>query len=222
MTFDGNSLRPLYRLEVGIPGASHALDIAARVGMPDQVVARARIKLQKRDQDRALETVVARVQAARREAESERKRVLARSEEIRLTEQSIQERSKELEVRNAWLGEEAGFYVEEELRKLRDQIEGPLKQLQNAPRPHGDLARQVLEQISKLVRGSSLHRRRMQFLGGLARGSTVYVPRFGKRCEVRKLDRVREMLTILVGKLQIEIPFEDVSWLQPVESTGGR
>ena len=42
MAFDGASLRPLYRLDVGIPGASHALDIAERVGMPKAAVVRAR------------------------------------------------------------------------------------------------------------------------------------------------------------------------------------
>ena len=37
MAFDGESLSPLYRLEIGIPGTSHALDIAGRVGMPSEL-----------------------------------------------------------------------------------------------------------------------------------------------------------------------------------------
>ncbi|NJK45636.1 MAG: hypothetical protein HC933_16425 [Pleurocapsa sp. SU_196_0] len=36
MTFDGETLQPRYRLEVGIPGSSHALDIALRVGVPEE------------------------------------------------------------------------------------------------------------------------------------------------------------------------------------------
>lgn len=42
MEFDAESLQPTYRLLIGIPGRSNALDIAARLGMPSQVVAAAR------------------------------------------------------------------------------------------------------------------------------------------------------------------------------------
>ena len=57
----------------------------------------------------------------------------------------------------------------------------------------------------------------MKFLGGLRKDGVVYVPRLAKRCTVKKLDRTREVLTIEVGKMRIEIPFEDVSWLHPLD-----
>ncbi|HEX8835244.1 MAG TPA: Smr/MutS family protein, partial [Abditibacteriaceae bacterium] len=40
--FDIKTLRPTYHLRIGIPGASNALDIAARLGMPGELVQRAR------------------------------------------------------------------------------------------------------------------------------------------------------------------------------------
>jgi DNA mismatch repair protein MutS2 len=40
--FDLESLRPLYRLTLGVPGRSFALEIASRLGMPEAVLARAR------------------------------------------------------------------------------------------------------------------------------------------------------------------------------------
>jgi len=42
MAFDRERLWPTYRLEVGFPGTSHALEIAARLGIPEAVVERAR------------------------------------------------------------------------------------------------------------------------------------------------------------------------------------
>ncbi|MFC6275661.1 endonuclease MutS2 [Levilactobacillus tangyuanensis] len=42
MEFDGESLQPTYHLLIGIPGRSNALDIAARLGMPSQVITAAR------------------------------------------------------------------------------------------------------------------------------------------------------------------------------------
>ena len=48
--FDSRTLSPTYRIVLGIPGESHALDIAARNGLPAEIVARARTYL---DEERA-------------------------------------------------------------------------------------------------------------------------------------------------------------------------
>jgi len=42
MSFDLMTLRPTYRLLLGVPGASHALDIAERLGIPQQTMSMAR------------------------------------------------------------------------------------------------------------------------------------------------------------------------------------
>ena len=41
MQFDIKTLEPLYRLEVGRPGSSYALEIAGKIGLPSEVLARA-------------------------------------------------------------------------------------------------------------------------------------------------------------------------------------
>ncbi len=214
LAFDGVTLAPLYRLEVGLPGASHALDIASRVGMPAPVVRRARELLGRRD--RRLEEIVEQAQQARRDAELRRQETVAESVRVRETRDELDRQRQEVERRGNWLQEEADAVVAAELRRLREALAPGLSRLAQAPRPHGELAQQLAAALADLGRGTSVHRRRMQFLASLGRDDLVYVPRLARRCQVRKLDRVREVLTVQVGKLAIEIPFEEVSWLAPL------
>ena len=79
------------------------------------------------------------------------------------------------------------------------------------------LREELLRGLDGLFQGTSLHRRRMRFLGGVRKGQTVYVPKLGKLCTVKKVDRTRERITIELGKLRMELAFEDVSWIQPIE-----
>ncbi len=216
MAFDGASLRPLYRLDVGIPGASHALDIAERVGMPVQAVRRARELLGARDE--RLERVIEQVQAARQQAEAERRRTEALTREAESVGREIESRKREIDVQRAWNDEEAEALLDEQIRTLRARLDAPLRSLANAPKPHGDVARELLAVVAELTEGLSLRRRRLRFVSGLKKDGVVYVPRLGKRCTVRKVDKVREVLTLEVGKMRVDVPLEDVSWIQPLDA----
>ena len=215
MAFDRQNHTPLYRLELGIPGASHALDIAEVVGMPPGIVEAARGMLSERDQ--RLEEEIERVHTARLQAEENRQRSGELVESAHEKEKLLAERLVETERRQAWLEEEADSTVDAALKGTRDLIEVALKDLGNAPKPFCDKARELQASVEEMMRGSSVHRRRMRFLGGVRKNDVVYVARLGRRCTIVKLDRRREMMTVEYGKMRVEVPYEDVSWLQPMD-----
>jgi DNA mismatch repair protein MutS2 len=71
MEFDPLTLQPTYRLIPGRPGRSYGLDMAERLGIPEQVIARARARIS--DDDIRLETLLRQVEydSARLTAERE-------------------------------------------------------------------------------------------------------------------------------------------------------
>ncbi len=74
MVFDPDTRRPTYRLIVGVPGKSHALEMARRLGFPEERVARAEALLpqEERDVSRLLDELTderRKLAAAREEAE---------------------------------------------------------------------------------------------------------------------------------------------------------
>jgi hypothetical protein len=129
----------------------------------------------------------------------------------------VRETENELVQKGAWLEEEADELVAKEMRAAQSVLQAPLKELANAPRPFSDKAKSLLDALGGLLRGSSLRRRRMAFCADLAKESIVYLPRLKRRAVVKKVDRVREMLTVELGKLRMDVPFEDVSWLAPLD-----
>ncbi|MBK8540516.1 MAG: Smr/MutS family protein [Ardenticatenia bacterium] len=68
--FDAVTLRPTYRLTIGLPGRSNALAIAGRLGLPEAILQEARAGLQVSDV--AMEDLLAQIQSTRREVEAER------------------------------------------------------------------------------------------------------------------------------------------------------
>ncbi len=105
--FDGKTLSPTYRIIMGVPGESRALDIAARNGLPEDIVSAARGYL---DEERAdVSALISGLKEKHREldaAEGARK-----AEERRLREErrkadlkELRLRQKELELKAAGVG----------------------------------------------------------------------------------------------------------------------
>ncbi len=66
VAFDAERLEPTFRLEYGHPGPSHALTIGERLGLPSDVIARARMHVG--EETRRLETLLATLEARTRDA----------------------------------------------------------------------------------------------------------------------------------------------------------
>ena len=90
MGFDEQTLEPTYHLQLGLPGKSAGLEIATRLGMPEDIMLRARRSMSDRERD-----------VTRFLAELHR-----RIEETRATEQSLREKRAEFERREKELAAE--------------------------------------------------------------------------------------------------------------------
>ena len=102
------------------------------------------------------------------------------------------------------------------MRRAQAALQEPLTALQSAPGVHGERARALKAIVDGLLKQAALHRRRMAFCHGLKKGDQVFLPRWRRLAAVHKVDRVREQVTVEYGNVKMEVPFEDVSWLQPL------
>ena len=125
--FDPASLAPTYRLVMGVPGESHALDIASRSGLPESIVAKAKSYIQGEQADvssliRGLTQKHAELDRREKEfADKERRQ----SEKIlRLEQKDISLRQKESEIKERESRCESVF-----LRETRKSLENLVREL---------------------------------------------------------------------------------------------
>lgn len=80
--FDVETLRPTYRLLVGIPGKSNAFAIASKLGLSGQVIDSAKQLLSRQDED--FEDLLARLEQNRRTLQEEQEQISAYKRELEL------------------------------------------------------------------------------------------------------------------------------------------
>ena len=161
--------------------------------------------------------MIDRIQRTRKAAEEQRRHAEAVREQAEGDAAELQQKVEEVDRRESWIREEAEHFVDEELRAARELLAEPLRQFLNAPRPYDEKAKGLLLLLEGLLSRTRLGRRREKFLTGVKKGVFVYVPRFGRRCKVLKVEKKRRMLNLEVGGITMQVPFDDISWLQPLE-----
>ncbi len=124
MGFDEVSLEPTYQLKLGLPGKSAGLDIAARLGMPEDIMKRARASLSDRELDiaRFLADLHARTERATKlEEELTRERAALQEREKQLVAETAKREAaklQDLEERYAELAAEFQFRANETIQEL--------------------------------------------------------------------------------------------------------
>ena len=94
--FDVATLKPTYRLIIGMPGRSNAFAISKRLGLPSDIIDNA--KEQVSDEDMRFERVVAALEKARFTAEKEKEEVSKLRYELENSKKNAEKREHELEV----------------------------------------------------------------------------------------------------------------------------
>lgn len=218
--FDDKTLAPTYRLLIGHAGASNALAVAQRLGLPRRIVALARRLLGRRGREvdealRAIERSRRRLEDQRREAED----LSAQLERLRAQHERELARLEEERKRLAQRGYERARQIvaaaEEQARRIIAELQRQPRQSKTTQRLReglAELAARVEAEGRELVGTDA---RTTQSPSLFQAGDRVRIKSSGSEGVVEQVEA--DAAVVRVGKLAVEAPLSD---LEPAGEPG--
>ena len=130
--FDVETLKPTFRLIIGAPGRSNAFEISSRLGLPSEVIERAKALIS--DEDRKFESTITSLESARMKLDREREELLSEKADF---EQMMSEKKKQIDALLA------------DAKKDRDSASDQAKKMVDSARASSDFIFAELDKIRK-------------------------------------------------------------------------
>lgn len=159
--FDVQSLKPTYKLNIGLPGRSNALAISEKLGLDLMTVEIARSLVS--DEDARFERVVGALENAMREAEADRREATRIKGEMEALKASRESQAKEFQANRDKVMEKAREQANAIVEKARNEAERLLSELESLKKSN--------ESVEERIRKA-----RAEMRGGLKRLEDVADP----------------------------------------------
>lgn len=156
--FDVESLRPTYRLLIGIPGKSNAFAISKKLGLPDFLIENAKQHIGAEEE--SFENVISDLETQRLRIEKEQEEIAAYKKEIEELKTTIEAKQEKLENQRDKILREAREEARELLKEAKDvadetirafQKQGGQMKIQTMEKKRQDLRRKIAEKDAALA-----------------------------------------------------------------------
>ncbi len=208
--FDLETLRPTYRLIIGLPGRSNALAIATRLGLDPVIIDAARQMVTTEDlvADDLLDEIQRTREDIRRNqvlSQALREEVEAQQAELQARLDKIEDERRDIVATARRQADEEVKSFQREIKRLRGEMRDAslplelLKQVQEeAARLHANANQTVPNEVEKVVENTWTPRL----------GETVWLPKLNAEGSIIELDR--DAVSVQVGTLRVRAGLDEV------------
>jgi len=221
--FDIETLRPTYRLSIGMPGRSNAFEISRRLGLPDQVIERAREHVS--GENVRFEEVIASAQTQEKRAQAqidETRQALeearaARQEALKSRDSWIRQRDKLLELAREQAAQEIA-QARREGQAILDEMNRKLRSGELKPHEMHALQKQFDEKMQEHAPQLESSKETAQEVDKLEVGMDVLYRRINQKATVLSPPDANGMVQIQVGIMKVTASRDELAKLKdPVQ-----
>jgi len=222
--FDVESLRPTYRLLIGIPGKSNAFAISSKLGLPDFLIEDA--KKQISAQDESFEDVIADLEQSRVTLEKEQEDIKRYKEEIRTLRNALQKKQDRIDERTKRIIQKANEQANAILREAKEYADETMRNFHKFGKS-GISAREMEAERARLrekikstetgIQPAASKPKKKVKASSLHIGDRVKVLSLNLEGTVSTLPNARGDLFVQMGILRSQVNINDLEFLSGAE-----
>ncbi len=216
--FDISTLKPTYRLLIGIPGKSNAFAIAKRLGISSEIIQQAQFLVS--DKDTKFEDVVASLNAAKQELENEKIQIATLKEKLneenkkisevkKSTEQNCKleiERAKEKAIKIVDSTRHQASFILDEIEKLKQNSKVSSQDIEKLRRDIDNLEKNA-DPVEKRKNNDYVLPRKLKA------GDTVLIFDIDKKGTVVDVNENSGNVTVQAGIIKTRVPINNIRLL---------
>ena len=217
--FSVETLRPTYRLLIGIPGKSNAFAISSKLGLADEIILEAKEYIGSNDQ--SFEDVISSLEERRIAMEQEKQKIEEYKAEIEVLKKRLTEKYDRLDTAKERILREANEEAREILQNAKDYADETIKKFnkwgiagnnREMEQERSALREKLGEKDKKLAirKKSNTNNKEVK---ELAIGDIVKVLSFNLEGKVVSLPNAKGDLTVQMGLMQTQVNKKDIEWL---------
>ncbi len=217
--FDVDTLRPTYRLLIGVPGKSNAFAISSRLGLTDEIIHEAKELLESNDVK--FEDLMSDMELRRRQIEEEQGRIQALRQELAVLQEEARTAKAKLEHQKERILEKAQQEARETLRQAKEEADqtiarmnkliqlGETVDMRALEKERVHLREKVNEAEERLYRPDAAPRKALD-IKQLVPGVKVKLTGFDQEYSVLTRPDNRGNITVQAGIMKMQIKPEEI------------
>ncbi len=217
--FDLKTLSPTYKLLIGVPGKSNAFAISRRLGIPEEIIDRAKELVS--DDSLKLEDVISGLELSRRQAEAERENAEKMARSARQLKERTDREAQEAEQRRSKILQEARTEAQRIVEVAKDESQKVVKELRtisnSAPMREAmervEAARAELRRQSEKLRGNGQGtlKKSAKPLKNVKPGDIVEVLSLGQQGQVLSAPDKNGRVQLQIGIVKTKVSLDDLA-----------